>query len=145
VSDRILRHGRVVGSAAKGLSAVRVDSPCDGCSSGGCWRVRATQASEALLVAVNPPISGRIDETVSISVSRSGLTRVALLLFGPVLFAWATLAVASDQGVSGGWLSVLALVLTVCALGFSRAMLQQRVAPLLELDARSAHAARAES
>jgi len=135
-----VRHGRVIAPAVEGLSAVRVASPCDGCSSGGCWRVHSTQASEALLVAVNPSISGRIDEAVSISVSRSGLTRVALLLFGPVLLALATLAVASEQGVSGGWFSVLALLLIVCALGFSRAMLKQRVLPLLELDARAAHA-----
>lgn len=139
MSDRILRHGRVVGSATKGLSAVRIASPCDGCGSGGCWRVRSAEAEaeEALLVAVNPPISGRIGQAVAISVSRSGLTRVALLLFGPVLLALATLAVASEQGVSVGWLSALGLFLVACALWFSQTVLKQRVVPLLELDART--------
>lgn len=137
MSDRILRHGRLVGSTADGLSAVGIASPCDGCSSGGCWRVRAAEAEEVLLVAVNPTISGRIGEAVAISVSRSGLTRVALLLFGPVLLVLATLAVASDQGISGGWLGGLGLFLMVCAWWFSQIMLKQRVEPLLQLDARS--------
>jgi hypothetical protein len=125
----------VVQADTGGLSAVRITNPCDDCSSGGCWQVGSSAAAGSLFVAVTPAISGRIGGTVAISVSRSGLTRISLLLFGPMLLALATLAVASHQGISDGWLSGLAVVLMTVALGLSQTLLKHRIVPLLDLDA----------
>ena len=119
-----------------GTAEVQIDSPCSRCGA-GCWRLYSSRAAATLPVPIDPLFSAKLDGSVAISVSRSGLTRAAALLFGPVVLAVLLVAVASNNGLSDIWLTGLALTVLPAALWFSRVVLKHRAAPLLDLDARA--------
>ena len=73
---------------------------------------------------------------VAVSVSRSGLTRLSVLLFAPAIAGLLLLALAAERGISGWLLLGFGAAVLSLAFAISRLMVKPLVNQLLDVETR---------
>ena len=133
-ADRVRRTGRIVAQPQGGV-AVEMDNGCAGCSL-GCLSRKAGPDRLAISDSASAVGSAGPGSPVCVSVSRSGLTVLSLLAFGPIIAVLLLVAFMADHGFSGGLLLGFAAFMLVLATAVGRALVRPRVRRLLSVDAR---------